>query len=477
MEGFSRRTETPGVRATVVARKRRNGRGAKGSRKVETMTDRTTETAEVLETANTTGILPTRWGWVDAAIWTARMLTALENGVQGGKWYSLMDKVVTRKTLEGAFTQVKTNGGAAGVDHVGIEQFAGKKEENLEKLEQALREGSYRPQGVRRVWIPKAGSKEKRPLGVPTVRDRVVQAALVKVLEPIFERDFAEHSYGFRPRRGCKDALRRVDELLREGYAWVVDADLKSYFDTIPHRKLMEQVGEKIADGAVLDLIEGFLRAKVMETAEGWTPEAGTPQGAVLSPLLSNLYLNPLDQKMAGEGHEMVRYADDFVVLCRSQAEAEQVLGKIQEWTAQAGLKLHPIKTRIVNANETGGFDFLGYHFEQGRKWPREKSLKKLKDSIRDKTRRSHGQSMAMIITKLNATLRGWFEYFKHSRSQTFPSLDSWIRMRLRSILRRRAGRDGRGRGLDHNRWPNVFFAQQGLFSLAQAHARARQPS
>lgn len=443
----------------------------------EDVTDRTTEPAAVLETAKTTGTIYARWAWVDAAVWTERMLTALENGVQGGKWYSLMDKVDSRPTLERAFLQVKANQGAAGVDYVTIEQFEQHWEENLEKLERGLRQGSYRPQAIRRVWIPKADSKEQRPLGVPTVRDRVVQTALVKVLEPIFERDFAQHSYGFRPKRGCKDALRRVDELLQQGYAWVVDADLKSYFDTIPHEKLMKRVAEKVADGVVLDVIEAFLKAKVMETVVGWTPEEGTPQGAVLSPLLSNIYLDPLDHEMAEAGHEMVRYADDFVVLCRNRAEAEQVLEKLQSWTAQAGLKLHPIKTRIVNASEPGRFDFLGYHFEQGRKWPRQKSLKKLKDSIRGKTGRGHGKSLASIITNLNRTLHGWFEYFKHSHAEVFTTLDGWIRMRLRSILRRRAGRKGRGRGRDNRRWPNAFFAKRGLFSMAQARALARQSS
>lgn len=443
----------------------------------EDVTDRTTEPAAVLETAKTTGTIYARWAWVDAAVWTERMLTALENGVQGGKWYSLMDKVDSRPTLERAFLQVKANQGAAGVDYVTIEQFEQHWEENLEKLVRGLRQGSYRPQAIRRVWIPKADSKEQRPLGVPTVRDRVVQTALVKVLEPIFERDFAQHSYGFRPKRGCKDALRRVDELLQQGYAWVVDADLKSYFDTIPHEKLMKRVAEKVADGVVLDVIEAFLKAKVMETVVGWAPEEGTPQGAVLSPLLSNIYLDPLDHEMAEAGHEMVRYADDFVVLCRNRAEAEQVLEKLQSWTAQAGLKLHPIKTRIVNASEPGGFDFLGYHFEQGRKWPRQKSLKKLKDSIRGKTGRGHGKSLASIITNLNRTLHGWFEYFKHSHAEVFTTLDGWIRMRLRSILRRRAGRKGRGRGRDNRRWPNAFFAKRGLFSMAQARALARQSS
>jgi RNA-directed DNA polymerase len=373
--------------------------------------------------------------------------------------------------------QVKANEGAAGVDHVTIEEFEQHLDENLEKLVEGLREGSYRPQAIRRAWINKMGSKEKRPLGIPTVRDRVVQTALVKVLEPIFERDFAQHSYGFRPKRGCKDALRRVDDLLQQGYQWIVDADLKSYFDTIPHPELMERVATKIADGAVLDLVEAFLQAKVMETMQGWIPDQGTPQGAVLSPMLSNLYLDPLDQEMAAAGYAMVRYADDFVILCRSQAQAEQALERVQNWTAQAGLGLHPEKTRIVDATQPGGFDFLGYHFEQGWKRPRAKSLKKFKDTIRGKTGRSHGHSLANIIIEMNQTTRGWFEYFKHSQRRLFSSLDSWIRMRLRSLLRRREGRKGRGRGLDHNRWPNAYFAEQGLFSLDEAHARARQPS
>jgi len=312
---------------------------------------------------------------------------------------------------------------------------------------------------------------------VPTVRDRVVQTALRAVLEPIFERDFAAQSYGFRPNRGCKDALRRVDALLKAGYNWVVDADLKSYFDTIPHAALMDRVREKVADGRVLGLLEAYLTQKVMETATGWTPEEGTPQGAVISPLLSNIYLDPLDHEMATSGAEMVRYADDFVILCRSRAEAEAVLEQARQWAEKAGLKLHPVKTRIVDATQRGGFDFLGYHFERGYRWPREKSLNKFKDTMRAKTRRHHGQSLAAIITDLNRSLRGWFEYFKHSHHTTFPGLDQWVRMRLRSILRQRQGRAGRGRGLDHQRWPNKFFAEQGLTFLTAARALACQSS
>jgi RNA-directed DNA polymerase len=397
--------------------------------------------------------------------------------VKGGKWFRLIDKVYALPNLRKAFERVKANGGAAGVDHVTVEEFERHLEANLEKLSQALHDGSYRPQPIRRVWIPKPGGKEKRPLGIPTVRDRVAQAALRAVLEPIFERDFAAQSYGFRPKRGCKDALRRVDTLLKQGYHWVVDADLKSYFDTIPHAGLMAQVEGKVADGKVLGLLAAYLTAKVMETAQGWVPEEGTPQGAVISPLLSNLYLDPLDHLLAGKGYEMVRYADDFVILCRSEAEAREALAQVQTWTASAGLQLHPLKTRTVDARQPGGFDFLGYHFERGYRWPRQKSLDKLKDALRAKTRRTHGHSLQAIIATVNRTLRGWFAYYQQSHFTTFSRLDGWVRMRLRSILRKRRGREGRGRGRDHQLWPNAFFAERGLFSLVMAHALACQSS
>jgi RNA-directed DNA polymerase len=239
------------------------------------------------------------------------MLTALEKGVKGGKWFSLIDKVYAPANLRAAFERVKTNHGAAGVDHQTIEMFEEHLEENLKRLSQTLRDGSYRPQAVRRAWIDKPGSKEKRPLGIPTVRDRVVQTALRNVLEPIFERDFAEQSYGFRPQRGCKNALRRANELLRAGYIWIVDADIKSYFDTIPHEPMMERVREKISDGAVIEIIRAYMKQDIMDGMAQWSPEDGTPQGAVVSPLLSNIYLHPLDQEMARKGYQMVRYADD----------------------------------------------------------------------------------------------------------------------------------------------------------------------
>lgn len=403
------------------------------------------------------------------------MLAALEKGVQGGKWFSLIDKVYSMDNLRSAFASVKRNRGSAGVDHQSIEMFEAQREANLERLSASIQDGTYRPSAIRRVYIPKPGRKERRPLGIPTVRDRVAQAALRNVLEPIYERDFAEHSYGFRPNRGCKDALRRVHSLLGGGCTWIVDADLKSYFDTIPHKQLMDRVKAKVADGRVLKLIESYLHQDVLDTAKQWTPQLGSPQGAVLSPLLSNIYLDPLDHHMAQTGYQMVRYADDFIILCQSEQEAREALEKVKAWTARAGLTLHPEKTRIVDATHKGGFDFLGYHFERGYRWPGPKSLGKFKEAIRAKTHRTNGQSLAQIISAVNRSLQGWYEYFKHSHRTTFPMLDQWIRMRLRSILRRRSGRTGRGRGSDHKRWPNAFFAMRGLFSTVTAHARECQ--
>jgi len=430
---------------------------------------------KVPEKAKRSGETDNQWDWVEASVWTERMMTALVEGVKGGRWYSLMDKVYGLPNLRKAFAKVKANKGAAGVDNQTIEMMESHLESNLERIARSLLEGRYQPREIKRKWIPKAGSKEERPLGIPTVADRVVQTALRSVLEPIFEAEFAEHSYGFRPKRGCKDALRRVDELLKAGYTWVVDADLKSYFDTIPHQRLMELVATKVSDSQVIGLVRSFLKQGVMEGMTSWTPEKGSPQGAVISPLLSNIYLDPLSHQMAKARYEMVRYADDLVVMCRSKEEAERAMAMVGKWTAEAGLSLHPEKTRVVDAEQRGGFDFLGYHFERGMRWPRPKSLKKLKDVIREKTKRTNGESLKQVISKINPQLKGWFEYFKHSHKTTFGSIDGWIRMRLRSILRKRKGGKGRGRGGDHQRWKNDFFAEQGLFSLAQAYAEVSQ--
>jgi RNA-directed DNA polymerase len=350
-----------------------------------------------------------------------------------------------------------------------------------------LNKGTYQPKPVKRVWIEKPGSAEKRPLGIPTVTDRVVQAAVRMVIEPIFENRFAEHSYGFRPGRGCKDALRRVDELLKAGRTHVVEVDIKGYFDAIAHDQLMALVREHIADGRVLGLIEGFLKQGVMEGTElakgmedmpeGEPQEVrqGTPQGGVISPLLANIYLDPLDWLMAGSGFEMVRYADDMVVMCSTEEEAKAALEKLREWMVMAGLTLHPDKTRTVDMNLAGShFDFLGYRFQRSKtgkmmRLIRPKSLRKLRETIKPRTRRKNGKSMKAIAEELNPVLRGWFGHFKHAKGSTLGEIDGWVRMRLRSILRKRLGLKGRGRGKDHQRWPNRYFDKFGLFCLLGA--------
>jgi len=403
------------------------------------------------------------------------MVSALENGVKGGRWYALIDKVYAPATLAAAFAKVRANRGAAGVDGVSVERFAARSELYLAELATALREGSYRPQPVKRVDIPK-GDGRTRPLGIPAVKDRVVQTAVKLVIEPIFEAAFSPGSYGFRPGRSCRDALREVERLVGEGHSFVVDADLAGYFDSIPHERLMQRVEERISDGRILDLLRGWLEADILRDMERWTPVAGTPQGAVISPLLANIYLHPLDVRMAASGHRMVRYADDFVVLCRSREEAEAALSLIREWVAENGLELHPQKTHVGDCRRPGeGFAFLGYRFAGGRRSVRKKSLTRLKDGIRAKTRRTRGDSLARIVADLNPMLRGWFGYFKHAHPNTFKTLDKLVRRRLRALLRKQEKRPGFGRCLaDQMRWTNAFFANAGLFALHTAWHAAR---
>jgi RNA-directed DNA polymerase len=415
-----------------------------------------------------------RWRWVQASVWTDRMLTALENGVKGGVWFSLIDKVYAPGNLQSAWACAWENKGAPGADRITLEAYGRDVEANLGWLSQQLAAGTYRPQAIRRVQIPKPDGG-KRPLGIPTVRDRIVQGAVRHVIEPIFEQRFATHSYGFRPGKGCKDALRRVDQLLKQGYRCVVDVDLKSYFDTIPHDKLMQAVRERIADGRVLKLIESFLKANIMEGLSQWEPTSGAPQGAVLSPLLSNIYLDPLDHLMARLGYQMTRYADDIVILCQSQQEAQAALEQVKRWTEQHGLTLHPTKTKIVDATQEP-FEFLGYRFEGGRKWPRDKSMAKLRRTIVDKTPPTDGRSLPVIVADVNSTLRGWFVYFKHSHRAIFREVDGFVRRRLRRLLRKRQKRKGHGRTrADHLCWPNAFFAEQGFYSLTEARLRLVQ--
>lgn len=468
------------VRAFTVAKKSRNGDGAKEGRKIDGRTPNTMKgklaSVEQQEPKQAREAHD-RWSWVEHSVWTDSMLTALEQGVKGDKWYSLMDKVYSRKSLTKAWGKVRKNRGISGVDKQSITLFERQAEENLDTLCDELKSGQYVPQPIRRAYVAKLGSKERRPLGIPTVKDRIVQTSLRNVLEPIFERKFNDHSYGFRPQRSCKDALRYVQELLDSGYHWVVDADIEKYFDTIDHELLVEEIENEVSDGRVLDLIGRYLTQPIMEGLKEWEPERGTLQGAVISPLLANIYLHPIDEAMESKGYKMIRYADDVVILCKTQSEAIEALQYLRELLQSRKLRLNAEKTHIVNATQRGGFDFLGYHFERGYRWPRNRSINKLRDSIRGKTRRTNGNSMQCIIKQINPILRGWFNFFKHSHKTTFPDVDGWVRMRLRSILRKRQGGKGRGRGKDHQRWPNTYFQELGLFTMKEAHKLLCQSS
>lgn len=422
-----------------------------------------------------------RWSWVERTVWNERMLEALATGVRGGKWHSLFDKVYRLSNLQAAWRRVAANAGASGIDKVTIDEFSTNADERLKQLSQALRAGSYKPLGVRRVYIPKPGSHEKRPLGIPAVIDRIVQTALRNVIEPIFENEFDACSYGFRPGLGCHDALEQVERLLAKGLHHVVDVDLRKYFDTIPHKGIMDEVAKRIADGAVLRLIEAYLNQNVIEQMSEWRPEKGTPQGAVISPLLANLYLHPVDRAMREAGYEVVRYADDMVVLCATREEAEQALIKLRELINARCLELHEQKTRLAHLMERPGFQFLGYVFFDKYRDPRESSKEKLHAAVRAKTKLTNGESFEVIIDRVNASLRGWFNYFKYCspNSWAWSEIDKRVRYRIRALLDKRQNegkKARRGRGYAHFKWPNAFLTEHGLFSLVSAGKLVRQP-
>lgn len=402
------------------------------------------------------------------------LTTLLENKVKGGKWHALIDKVYAPLNLATAARKVTGKKKAAGVDGQSCEAF----EEHLlvetRQLSDEIKAQTYRPNAVLRVHIPKPGRpNETRPLGIPTVRDRTVQRAMLNVIEPILDHQFHERSFGFRHGVGAHDALRVVEQKLQEGYVYAVDADLKGYFDTIPKDRLLALVKKHISDSRMLKLLKLFLDQNILEELREWSPIAGVPQGAVLSPVLSNLYLNPLDHQMAADGFEMVRYADDFVVLCRSQPEAEEALRLIIAWVEEAGLTLHPTKTKIVDSR-VRSFAFLGYSFRGDKIYPRRESLVKMKARIKELTPRKRPGSVEIIAAELNRVLVGWFGYFRHCRWTIYKDLDAKIRSRLRRLLLKRH-RKNPERLPRQQRWPNAYFAQAGLYSLREAHFRFAQ--
>jgi RNA-directed DNA polymerase len=430
-----------------------------------------TTSKQVTEVLNTEAdrarwALRAKWLWTEDLIWTDSMLTALGNGVKGGKWFSLIDKAYRRGVLENAWNKVKANKGAAGVDKITIQIFEANQDKYLAELEYELKTGIYQPKAVKRVYIPKEKGKV-RDLGIPTIKDRIAQQSVKAAIEPIFENEFLDSSYGFRPGRGAKMALAEVNRFIEEGYVWVVDADITTYFDCISHEKLLNKIKKRISDGRIIDLIEMWLKQPIMEECKSWNPTQGTPQGGVISPLLANIYLHDLDVVLRDGGYKMIRYADDFVILTKTREEAEEALRVVKEWMKEHELALHPEKTHIGNCMIEGqGFDFLGYRFEGGTRWVRRKSIQKFRDRIREKTKRMCGKAIEKVIEELNPILRGWCNYFRDVTKYTLGTFDSFVRRRLRAIIERQNKRKSFGSGSCNRRIPNKFFASKCLINM-----------
>ena len=363
----------------------------------------------------------------------------------------MVDKVYKEKNLHLAWEKVKANRGAGGVDGVSLEGFEARKEEHLKRLHEELRTNTYQPQPVRQKMIPKPGkSGELRPLGIPTIYDRVCQQALVNRLEPIFEVEFDEANFGYRKGRSAKDALRKVWREIEAGSEWIVDADLKDFFGSVDHDKLMALVARKVADGRVLRFIQSMLKAGCYAEGRLFPTEAGTPQGGVVSPLLSNILLTPFDREMRHKGYRLTRYCDDWVVSCKTRAEAKRALAAAIKILEQLGVRLNPNKTRIVHVRH--GFEFLGYKIKRGSRplrldaakiksgveqgalyaYPTEKAIRRFKDRVRRITKRKVPHKTEGVIRELNPVIRGWGLYYHKAHvRRLFNRLNRWIVQRI----------------------------------------------
>lgn len=379
------------------------------------------------------------------------------------KVHSLTGRITSKLVFE-AWRSVRRNRGAAGIDKVSIQMFEKNLDANLARVMRELKDGSFQPLPARRVYIPKDAKGTKfRPLGIPAVRDRVAQEVLRRLLSPVFEAKFHDHSYGFREGRGCHDAVQKVLEIGRQGYRYVLDADISGFFDNLTHAAIMRELSNEVADGNILRLVEKFLKAGVMEGGKLRRTRIGTPQGGVASPLLANIALNVLDWHLHEHGYRFVRYADDFVVLCRNENEAKEALALVEAFVAdRLGLSLSPEKTKVTRFHE--GFCFLGFDIKSRFVRMRAKSVENFKIKVRAITRRSHNLDAEMIV-QLNRVIRGTANYFATPWSHcgdAFRSLDRWIRMRLRCMKLKRKSR------VDNARVRLKHLQRLGLLSLAQ---------
>lgn len=418
--------------------------------------------------------------WDRHPAWTESMRAALQvRRATGGKWFSLIDRMWDPRLLMKAWERLnqRVKGDkrrrGAGVDGVTVERFEERAEQEIAKLAEELKAGTYRPRPVKRHYIPKPGTTKKRPLGLPCIRDKVVQEALRSLIEPIYEIEFLDGSHGFRPKRSIDTACRRLEELLAAGKVWVVDADITGFFDNIDHEIQLAEVNRRIADGKVLKMIRAFLEAGVMEEMKVRYASTGTPQGGVISPLLANIFLHAMDEQLQARGISWVRYADDFLLLCDTREEAESAMAAVTGILEGMKLTLSPEKSRISHLDE--GFDFVGWHYEGRKRWPRRKSVQALRRKLREKTVRPRSGSMEAICGELNPILHGWYNFFREGNCvPTFGNLTSWVRRRLRSILHRRHKGHGIGSPTLNYQWPNRCFAQWGLFDM-EAALRERQ--
>lgn len=393
------------------------------------------------------------------------------------KVHSLTGRI-TPRLMQQAFQAVKRNRGAAGMDKVSISMFAANLEDNLAALMRDLKTGAFRPLPLRRVYIPKGPDTTKlRPLGIPVVRDRVAQEVLRRLLAPIFEPQFHVNSYGFIKGRNCHQALDRVLELHREGHVVVLDADIQGFFDNLSHRMIMAAVAAEVADGNILRLVERFLTAGVMEDGAFTPTTIGTPQGGVVSPLLANIVLNRLDWQLDAAGYRFVRYADDFVVLCQNDQQAQEALRLVQQvLEGELGLKLSPEKTKTTTYGK--GYDFLGFHLSSRSRRMRDKSVQKFKAKVREITVRHHNLDQTTIV-KLNQVIRGTANYFATEFSTcrwTFQKLDSWVRMRVRAMkLKRKNYNDNQKLRLGYFRRRLGLLSLEEFCTYRDQHGQARR--